>query len=67
MSYSLMYNWQFLKSEEGITPVVLMGDNNVTTSTWMGNHWGEKRARSWYCIFGYLGVSEELFMDTLSE
>lgn len=65
MSYSLMYNWQFLKSEEGITPVVLMGDNNVVTSTWMGNHWGEKRARSWYCIFGYIGVSEEMFMDMI--
>lgn len=59
MSYSIMYNWQFLKSEEGLTPVVLMGDNNVTTSVWMGNHWGERRARDWSCLFNFIGVTEE--------
>ena len=65
MSYSIMYNWQFLKSEEGLTPVVLMGDNNVTTSVWMGNHWGERCARDWSCLFNFIGVTEEEFMSAI--
>ena len=62
MGYSILYNWQFLKSSEGITPVILIGDNNVTTRVWMGNHWGERRARGWACLFNVAGVSEENFM-----
>lgn len=65
MSYSIMYNWQFLKSEEGLTPVVLMGDNNVTTSVWMGNHWGERCARDWSCLFNFIGVNEDEFMAAI--
>lgn len=65
MSYSILYNWQFLKSTEGITPVILIGDNNVTTRVWMGNHWGERRAREWSCLFNFIGVSEEKFMNEI--
>ena len=65
MSYSILYNWQFLKSVEGITPVILIGDNNVTTRVWMGNHWGERRAREWSCLFNFIGVSEEKFMNEI--
>ena len=65
MSYSILYNWQFLKSAEGITPVILIGDNNVTTRVWMGNHWGERRARGWACLFNVAGVSEEKFMSEI--
>ena len=65
MSYSILYNWQFLKSAEGITPVILIGDNNVTTRVWMGNHWGERRAREWSCLFNFIGVSEEKFMNEI--
>lgn len=65
MSYSILYNWQFLKSSEGITPVILIGDNNVTTRVWMGNHWGERRARDWSCLFNFIGVSEEKFMNEI--
>lgn len=65
MSYAIMYNWQFLRSENGLTPVVLMGDNNVTTSVWMGNHWGERCVRDWSCLLNMIGVTDEAFMDAI--
>ena len=66
MSYSIMYNWAFIRSNEGITPVVLMGDNNVTERHWYGNRWGERRARDWDCFRNLIGVSEQEFLDDLN-
>lgn len=65
MGYQILYDWQFIRSEEGITPVVLMGSSNVTQP-----HYSEKlernvkrRERSWGCMFSHIGVTENEFMD----
>lgn len=65
MSYAILYNWQFIRSQEGLTPVILMGDNNLTESVWMGNHWGERCVRDWSCLFNMIGVSDEEFMSAI--
>lgn len=51
MSYTIEYNRVFLKSRQGYTPVVLMGDSNL--------YMGKRRSRSWSCWCGLLGVSRE--------
>lgn len=58
MSYCIEYNRQFIKSKEGITPVWLSGDNNVTESTYAGGRRTERRARDWSCFNNMLGVTE---------
>lgn len=65
MSYAILYNWQFLRSENGLTPVVLMGDNNLVENIWMGNHWGERCVRDWSCLFNLIGVQDEEFMNAI--
>lgn len=59
MSYSIMYESQFIRSSSGITPVVLMGDNNV----WEGHGKYERRARDWGCFCNLLGVSETALVE----
>lgn len=63
MSYEIMYNWQFLRSAEGLTPVVLMGSSNVTEASWSrANRRTERRARDWFCLFNMLGVTDDEFL-----
>ena len=63
MSYEIMYNWQFLRSAEGLTPVVLIGSSNVTEASWSrANRRTERRARDWFCLFNMLGVTDDEFL-----
>lgn len=55
MSYAIEYARQFIRSEEGITPCWLVGDNNVTEG--QGRY--ERRVRSWSCFYNLVGTSEE--------
>ena len=57
MSYSILYNAVFLKSERGITPVILHGDNNVYDTD--GNGRATRRSRDWSCFDNRLADSEE--------
>ena len=43
MSYTIMYDKQFLKTSRGIIPLALYGDNNVTER--INGH--ERRDRHW--------------------
>ena len=43
MSYTIMYDRQFLKTSRGIIPLALYGDNNVTER--VNGH--ERRERHW--------------------
>ena len=58
MSYVIEDGRQFIRSEEGITPCWLCGDNNVTEF-----HDGrERRERHWSCFCGFVGATEEDIM-----
>ena len=61
MSYTIEYNRQFLRSEAGLTPVWLHGDNNV----WEGSGRSQRRSRNWGCFQSLIGVSEQDLMDTV--
>lgn len=64
MSYDILYNTVFLRSEEGITPVVLSGCSNVfNLKTTAAGHTIETRERSWECYQSLIGVSEETLME----
>lgn len=47
MSYTIMYDRQFIRSAKGFTPAILAGSNNVWGGMWSSN----RRARSW-SVFG---------------
>lgn len=55
MSYAIEYGRQFIRSEEGITPCWLSGDNNVTEF----RNGRERRERHWSCFCGFVGATEE--------
>lgn len=55
MSYDIVYDRQFIRSPAGITPLVLVGCNNVTETTWRGR---ERRVRDWHPLFGESALSE---------
>lgn len=58
MSVTIVYDRQFVRSSEGITPCWLAGDNR----TWTDSSRHAKRVRSWSVFHNVLGVSEdELF------
>ena len=58
MSYSILYDAVFIKTLTGITPVVLVGDNNVYESS--ANN--ARRSRDWSLFMRLINVSEqELF------
>lgn len=61
MSYTIEYNKQFIKSEAGITPCWLAGDNNVT----QGYGTYERRARDWGCFHNLIGVTEEDILESV--
>lgn len=66
MGYEIMYNWQFLRSKEGLTPVVLTGSNNVTVTKRARNgRLYESGERDWWCLFNLIGVSDEEFLDKI--
>lgn len=65
MSYTLLYNSVFLKSERGITPVILSGDNNVYDTDGHGRTL--RRSRDWHCFDNKLAVSEEELMKRVEE
>lgn len=69
MGHTILYNWQFLRSQEGITPVILAGCSNVTTQTWSCkcDRYFERLERSWYCLFNMIGVSEEDFFTEVNK
>lgn len=56
MSYDIVYDRQFIKSPAGITPLVLIGSNNVTECTWNGR---ERRAREWAPLFNVPALTAE--------
>ena len=55
MSYTIEYDRQFIRSELGITPVWLSGDNNVTT----GYGRRERRVRNWHVFMSLLACTKE--------
>lgn len=55
MSYTIEYDRQFIKSELGITPVWLSGDNNVT----IGYGRYERRVRNWKVFLNMLACTKE--------
>lgn len=56
MSYSILYDSQFIKSREGITPCTLVGDNNVYETS-------RKRARDWSCFLNLAGVPADEVLE----
>lgn len=62
MSYDILYDFQFIRSSDGITAVLLLGANNCYESVWCGNHVGQKRARSWCCLFNEPALDDAEFM-----
>lgn len=50
-----LYDKQFIRSDKGITPAVMVGDNNV----WTGNGKYQRRARDWSVLGNNITVSEE--------
>lgn len=63
MSYDIMYNSLFLKSHEGITPVVLMGSSNVYDVLASGK--SGRRARNWSCFNCAVGENEPNLMNMI--
>ena len=61
MSYTIEYARQFIRSEAGITPCWLAGDNNVTE----GRGRYERRVRNWSCFNNFIGVTEKEIMNTV--
>lgn len=60
MSYSIEYNRQFIRTEKGYIPLVLMGDNNV----YDGSGARARRSRSWCVLSNSLFiVSKEELLD----
>ena len=57
MSYSIEYNSIFIKSRQGITPIILMGDNNVWSCD------GRRRERSWSCWCNFCGASAKQLQE----
>ncbi len=66
MSYTIEYSNQFIKSELGITPCWLCGDNNVTENHWAGGRYVERRVRDWSVFCNLLAVTEDELMDKLN-
>lgn len=62
MGYGIMYNSVFIKSNEGITPVVLYGESNVYDVVTHGQR--ARRFRSWSCFQGLIGSSVDELMKT---
>lgn len=56
MSYSIMYASQFIRTETGITPCILVGSNNVWEA---GNN---RRARDWSCFRNLVDVPADRLM-----
>lgn len=68
MGYEILYNWQFLRSNNGITPVILSGSNNVTTLEYNKNGRAyERREREWWCLFNMIGVTPDEFLTKVQE
>ena len=63
MSYSIEYNRQFIKTENGYTPCWLVGDNNVTE----GFGRNERRVRNWSVFMNLLDVSEDELVEKAKE
>lgn len=59
MSSEIEFNRQFIRSEAGITPVWLHGDNRTTTG--YGRH--ERYCRHWSLFWGKLGTTEEELLE----
>lgn len=62
MSYTIEYEHQFIRSNAGITPCWLAGDNNVTEMTSGGR---ERRARDWSVFHNLLGVTQEEILKAI--
>lgn len=66
MGYEILFNWQFLRSKEGLTPVVLSGANNVSiTKRAKNGRLFEVSEREWWCLFNLIGVTDEEFFDKI--
>ena len=63
MSYSIEYNRQFIKTENGYTPCWLVGDNNVTE----GFGRNERRVRNWSVFMNLLDVTEDELVEKAKE
>ena len=62
MSYCIEYARQFLKSEEGITPCWLHGDNNVGEIVWRNGRNIERRARDWSVFQNMVGTTVDALL-----
>ena len=60
MSYTICFDKQFIKSNRGITPCWLAGDNNVTRPTYKGR---EAVARDWCVFHNMIGTTEEALIS----
>lgn len=67
MSYDIVYNTVFLRTQKGITPCILSGCNNVTEKRWTNHGYRERRARSWGIYGSYLGISEQELLHSVEE
>lgn len=65
MSYTIEYSNQFIRSELGITPCWLCGDNNVTEYHWVGGRRVERCTRDWCVFCNMLAASEDEIMTKL--
>lgn len=66
MSYEIEYNRVFLKSQEGITPCVLMGSNNCYEPRYTSSRRGWRRDRSWGIFQNMIGVTEDDLLATVT-
>jgi len=64
MSYVIEYDRQFVRSEEGITPLWLAGDSNVWEPTYKTKK-SMRRCRSWSVFYNLLGTTEEALLDAI--
>lgn len=63
MSYAIEYERQFIRSDKGITPCWLAGDNNVYEPSYRGK--AERRARSWSVFYNLLATTEEAILEAI--
>lgn len=59
MSHTIEFARQFIRSDEGITPCWLVGDNNLTENR--GRY--ERVVRQWSCFHNFVGAAEKDIMD----
>ena len=67
MGYDILYSSQFIRSSEGITAAILIGNSDAYEDQWCGNHWNSRRYREWQCLFNQVAISVEDFMKEVQK